>query len=140
MMTRFTKVSGTALVSAASLVGALALMAGAAQAATEVELKNVAARVIVQPENRSDVELKVAYGKAKVPVIMVHTVDNRLVADGKLGNHNINCRSGDVVGVPGLGDVAKADLPLIIIKVTMVVDNAACGMESIRFRGCTSDP
>ena len=113
------------LVSAASLF-ALTL-AGAASAATEVELKDVAARVVVTPENRQDVELKVAYGKAQVPQIMVHTTGNKLVADGKLRNSHLECKSGNTVNIGGMGNVAQADLPVVYIKVPMDAHVAVSG-------------
>ena len=90
------------LIAAASL-GCLGLMAAAAaQAANGVELKNVAARVVVTPEARSDVELKVVYGAAKLPIIMVHTADNTLVADGKLKMRSINCKADGAISVSGV--------------------------------------
>ncbi|MGN6423105.1 MAG: GIN domain-containing protein [Asticcacaulis sp.] len=100
--------------------------AGAAQAHTEVSLKNIAARVVVIPENRSDVDLRVVYGKAKVPVIMVHSEGSRLVADGKLGNHGVNCKV-DGANVPGLGFVAMADLPTVYIRTPMDAKVSAGG-------------
>ena len=112
-----------ALISAVSIS---ALMAGAASAHTEVELKNIAARVVVTPENRPDVELKVAYGNAKVPVIMVSTRGNTLVADGKLRGRHLNCKAGGV-DIGGLGSVASADLPIVYIKVPMDAKVSAGG-------------
>ena len=93
----------------------LTLSAGAAQADTGVSLKNIAARVVVIPENRSDIDLRVVYGKAKVPVVMVHTEGNKLVADGKLGRRGVGCKA-DGADVPGVGFVALADLPTVYIR------------------------
>lgn len=93
-------------------------LAGTANAATEVELKDIAARVVVQPENRADVELKVVYGKVKLETIMVHTRGNRFIADGKLKHRGLDCRNGGV-HVNGVGQIAQADLPTIYIKVPM---------------------
>lgn len=108
-------------------VSALGLMgASVASAHTEVELKNVAARVVVTPENRTDVDLKVVYGAAKVPVIMVHSEGNTFVADGKLKMRNVNCKA-DGVNISGLGTVAQADLPVIYVKVPMDAKISAGG-------------
>ncbi len=106
-----------ALVSLAAI--AAAFTASAASAATEVQLKDMAARVVVQPENRSDVELKVVYGAAKVPVIMVHTDGDTFIADGKLNHHDLNCKDGGATYIGDLGTVAQADLPIVYIKVPM---------------------
>lgn len=103
-----------------SAVSVLALgVAGGAQAATEVELKDIAAKVVVTPENRSDVELKVVYGTAKLPVIMVRTEGNTFIADGKLKHRGLDCKTGSAVNVSGVGLVGNADLPTIYIKVPM---------------------
>ena len=112
----------------ASAVSFLALgMAGAATASTEVELKDVAARVVVTPENRTDVDLKVAYGKAQLPQIMVHTVGSKLVADGKLKGKHLQCKGGNAVSVDGVGTVASSDLPTIYIKVPLNASVSAGG-------------
>jgi len=113
-----------ALISAISVLGLMA--AGAASAHTGVELKNMAARVVVLPENRADVDLKVVYGKAKVPVIMISTRGNTLVADGKLKNRHLNCKAGGV-DIGGLGMVVGDDLPTVYIKVPMDAKVSAGG-------------
>jgi hypothetical protein len=113
-----------ALISAVSVLGLMT--AGAASAHTEVELKNMAARVVVLPENRADVDLKVVYGAAKVPVIMVSTKGSTLVADGKLKNNHLNCKAGGV-DIGGLGTVANGDLPTVYIKVPMDAKVSAGG-------------
>ncbi|EGF90797.1 hemagglutinin [Asticcacaulis biprosthecium C19] len=110
---------------ALSAVSLLAL-SGAAHAATQVELKNMAAKVVVQPENRSDVQLKVVYGKAKVPVIMVHTKGDTFIADGKLKQRGVDCRDGQSVQADGM-QIANADLPTVYIKVPMDAKVSAGG-------------
>ncbi len=101
--------------------------ATAASAHTEVNLKDIAAKVVVTPENRPDVELKVVYGDAKVPVIMVHTEGDTLVADGKLFHKRLNCKENGAVDIQGLGLVAGADLPTVYIKVPMDAKVASGG-------------
>lgn len=115
-----------ALITTASVCALGLMAANTASAHTEVELTNIAARVVVTPENRADVELKVVYGAAKVPVIMVRTKGNTLVADGKLKGRNLNCKAGGVT-VAGLGQVASADLPTVYIKVPMDAKVSAGG-------------
>ncbi len=115
------------LITTASLAAFALIGASAASAATEVELKNVAANVVVIPENRADVELKVVYGNAKVPVIMVHTEGGNFIADGKLKMRGLNCTDGHGVNIGGLGNVASADLPTIYIKVPLAAKVSAGG-------------
>jgi len=121
----------------AGLVSAFALAAGGAHAelsyngdGPEIELRDFAARVVVTPENRSDIDVRVRYGKAKVPVLMVSHRGNVTVLDGHLsslqhGLHfNINFSDGDNsdhgrVFITGVGDVDINDLPMVFIRVPM---------------------
>jgi hypothetical protein len=91
---------------------------GIANAATKVELRHAAARVVVIPENRADVALVVNYGASQLPKIMVHDEGDKLVADGKLDMHSINCRDHGVY-ITGFGDIDTAKLPEVIIHVPM---------------------
>ena len=110
-----------------SLAAIAAFTATAASAATEVELRDMAAKVVVQPENRSDVELKVVYGNAKVPVIMVHTEGDTFIADGKLKHKNLECKDNGATYIEGMGTVAQGDLPTVYIKVPMDAKVSAGG-------------
>ena len=124
MTTSFLIASVSAL--ALTLTGAMAGVT-AASAATEVELKDVAANVFVVPENRADVELKVVYANSKLPVIMVHTEGSRFVADGKLRGKHLNCQDSRGVSVDSIGNLANSELPAIYIKVPMDAKVSAGG-------------
>ncbi|WP_343683924.1 DUF2807 domain-containing protein [Asticcacaulis sp.] len=99
-------------------VAGIAVAAGA-QAATQVELKNMAARVIVTPENRSDVQLTVNYGKADLPKILVTTTGDKLVASGQLRKRSYSCARNQTVRIDGKGAVAVSDLPVVYLRVPM---------------------
>jgi len=122
----------------AGLASALALAAGAAHAemsfngdGPEIELRDLVARVVVTPENRSDIDVRVRYGKAKVPTLMVSHRGNVTVLDGHLssiqhGLHfNINFNDNDEgvdhgrVFITGIGNVDIADLPMVFVRVPM---------------------
>jgi hypothetical protein len=122
----------------AGLASALALAAGSTHAelsfngdGPEIELRDLAARVVVTPENRSDIDVRVRYGKAKVPTLMVSHRGNVTVLDGHLsslqhGLHfNINFNDGDNGGghgrvfITGVGDVDIGDLPMVFVRVPM---------------------
>lgn len=125
--------------SAAGLVSALALGAATCSWAQmrlltpdgpQIELKDMIARVVVTPEDRSDVDIRVRYGKAKVPTLMVSHRGNVTVLNGHLsGNsHGFNLRINlDDIGdstrgsvfVSGLGQVDINDLPLVFVRVPM---------------------
>jgi hypothetical protein len=96
---------------------ALSMSAFGAFAATQVELKNMAARVVVIAEDRADVALTVSYGTAKLPVIMVHTSGDKYIADGKLKRRSMACQHDGAVRISGVGTVAQADLPVVHIRV-----------------------
>lgn len=104
----------------AILAAAAALTAaGAANAAASVEVKDAVARLMVIPENRADVQVRVVQGNPKLPV-EVRTLMGRTIVDGKLGRRIRGCRGGGehvVVGVKGVGDVAWNDMPRIEIRV-----------------------
>src|SRR6185312_4643466 len=121
----------------AGLVSAFALAGGAHAELSfngdgpEIELRDLAARVVVTPENRSDIDVRVRYGKAKVPTLMVSHRGNVTVLDGHLsslqhGLHfNINFSDGDNgadhgrVFITGVGDVDIGDLPMVFVRVPM---------------------
>lgn len=90
--------------------------------ATELELRNMAARVVIVPDSgRSDIDLKVAYGSASVPKIMVRTSGDSLIADGGLKAKTIRCvngRDGEVT-FSGMSStkVPVKDLPVIYVKM-----------------------
>ncbi|WKL56669.1 DUF2807 domain-containing protein [Asticcacaulis sp. ZE23SCel15] len=110
----------------ASLISGLAIAAAAAPAnalmATELDLRNMAARVVIVPDSgRSDIDLKVAYGSSSVPKIMVRTSGDSLIADGGLKAKAIRCvngKDGDITfGGMGGATVPVKDLPVIYVKM-----------------------
>jgi len=141
-------VSSFAVIGVASLVALGA--AGEASAAyrllsdgPQVELRDMVARVVVTPEERSDVDIRVRYGKAKVPTLMVSHRGNVTVLNGHLNdrpndsvfNLRINFDGGDrdvsfdngMVDIDGIGRVSVDDLPLVYIRVpshAVVKDNS----------------
>lgn len=114
---------------AGAMVAATGLSA-AAQAATQVELKNMAAKVVVIAEDRADVALSVSYGKAKLPTIMVHTTGDKFIADGKIKMRHMRCHADGSVDVGGVGKVAASDLPVVYLRVPK---NASIGSGGATF-------
>lgn len=114
-------------------LGALAattFLASTAQA-QEVEIENAVARVVVIPEDRTDIQVTVDQGSAGLPPIEVRRRGNDVRIDGGLRRRIQNCRSGGYVADPtqmpqGVsvtvrdhGTVEMADAPLIIIRTPM---------------------
>lgn len=110
------------------MAGALALMGAttAAQAAPYVEIRDVAARIIVIPEDRTDVAVRVQYPKEGLPTITQRISGNQLILDGKL-KRRVSCRSGEAVEVRGIGHFSNAQLPLLTIRVPRDAHIAAGG-------------
>lgn len=118
----------------AAAFGALAVsgLATAAQA-QEVEIENAVARVVVIPENRSDIQVTVEQGSAGLPPIEVRRRGNDVRIDGGLRRRIQSCRSGGFVADPtqmpagnsvrvrDLGEIDAAEAPLIIIRTPMDV-------------------
>jgi len=98
------------------LAAAAALSAGAAQAAS-IEVKDAVARVTVVPANRSDIKVEIISPNAKLP-LTVRTLGDRTIVDGDLDRKIRNCRgSGEraSVEVRGVGDIAYAEMPQVVI-------------------------
>jgi len=116
-----------ALVSVAAMLSAGAF-APSAQAAT-VDLEDAVARVIVVPEDRSDVKVEIIAPNAKLP-LTVRTVGDRTVIDGGLRHSIRGCNgSGEKVRirVRGVGEVPYADMPQIVIRTPRAVEVEANG-------------
>lgn len=113
---------------AIALVSALTAFGAEAHAARVLELKNMAARVIIEPGAREDIVLTVDYGtRSDIPKIMVKTSGDKLIADGQMNLRGETLTPGaDTVRLSGaLGQVALTDLPVIRVQVPMNVTLSA---------------
>ena len=119
----------------ASALALLALAAASTPAWADATLRveHAAARMVVIPENRADVAYTIQPGRAGLPPIQKRLDGGVTVLDGGLdggfwpfGIHRgLNCRgSGDHVrvSIPGHGEVALQDLPVITAHVPMNAD------------------
>ena len=105
-----------------------AMAAGSAHGAA-FEVRNAVARVTVIPEPRSDVKVEVVKAHASLP-LTVRAQGDRVVVDGKLGARPINChsRGGSVrVQVLGIGEIAYADMPQVVVRTPKAVVGTASG-------------
>ncbi len=96
--------------------------AGAASAAPSIKIKDAVARVVVIPENRTDVKVEFLTTNASLP-LEVRKEGDETVVDGNLRMNRINgCNSRDGkvwVRVRGVGDVAYDNFPQIAVRVPM---------------------
>lgn len=106
---------------------ALALsVAGAATAATRVEIKDAVARVTVVPENRTDVKVEFLTRNASLPFEM-RTNGDKLIVDGNLKRRIRNCSSGHNGGRPhvrirDVGEISYENMPQIVIRTPLNAD------------------
>lgn len=122
---------------------AAAALAGGAQAA-ELEIKHAAARVVVIPEARSDVQVTVTPGAARLPQLEVRRRGDSVEIEGGLRNKIRECGLRGVgmvrdtgtplrpdsqlsVEIRDVGRVRVADLPLITARVPLNADVASGG-------------
>jgi hypothetical protein len=125
----------TALLIAVSAAGLTAALPAAAQS---VEIREAVARVVVIPEDRTDVAVEVEAGRSGLPAPRVERRGDDVRILGELGRNAVrNCRSGDAearqpgqgasVEVRGQGRIAMADAPLIVVRTPRDVDVSAGG-------------
>ncbi|HWT51056.1 MAG TPA: DUF2807 domain-containing protein [Caulobacter sp.] len=105
-----------------AVLAAAVSAAGAAQAGPSIKIKDAVARVVVIPENRSDVKVEFITTNASLPLTVRQNGDETVV-DGDLRMNRINgCngRNGKVwVKVRGVGEVSYDNFPQIAVRVPM---------------------
>ncbi|MBO9547341.1 DUF2807 domain-containing protein [Caulobacter sp.] len=113
-----------------AVLAAAVSAAGVAQAAPSVKIKDAVARVVVIPENRSDVKVEFLTTNASLPLSVSKNGDG-VVVDGDLRMNKINgCNSRDGkvwVKVRGVGEVSYDNFPQIAVRVPMDVKVKAGG-------------
>ena len=105
----------------ATLVACIA--AAGAVAEPQLRIEHAAMRVVIIPEARSDIEVSVARGNARLPLVVTHAGDS-VTIDGKLFTPVLNCQGGwggRSVYIWGVGSVAYNDLPQMIVRTPMTV-------------------
>jgi hypothetical protein len=119
-----------ALTALAVLAAAVSATAGAAQAQPSIKIKDAVARVVVIPENRTDVKVEFLTTNASLP-LEVRKDGDEVVVDGNLRMNRINgCNSRDGkvwVRVRGVGNVFYDNFPQIAVRVPMDVKVKAGG-------------
>lgn len=116
------------------LAAVAAGLAGAAAAQT-IEFRNVAARVVIIPEQRSDVQVIFLKTNPRMPMRIDKAFGDRTVVESGdwfgwfLGPH-VNCSTHDdepMTYVPGIGDMDYDQLPQITVRVPMDAEILAGG-------------
>ena len=118
-----------------AILTAAVLAIGGAASAQELEVEHAAARLVVIPEARTDVQVTVTPGRAGLPPLQVERRrDGSVEIDGGLERRIQGCsnleRGGAnqaTVRVRGVGNVRAADLPVITARVPLDADVSAGG-------------
>lgn len=99
---------------------ATAAFAGAANA-QDLSIEHAAARVVVIPEARGNIQVTVAPGaERQLPAIQVRPRGDRVVVEGGLRNRIEGCDGKNrTVRIRGVGRVPVASLPLITARVPL---------------------
>jgi len=104
---------------AASAIVGTALAAGAASAEPTLEIKNAVASVIVVPETRNDIEVRILRSDPSLPPFRVTRFMGRTVVDGRLWGRVGGCDGGPPhrsVFVRGVGEVTADTAPAIVVR------------------------
>lgn len=105
-----------------ALVAAAVSAAGAASAAPGVKIKDAVARVVIIPENRSDVKVEFLTTNPSLPLTVRQNGDE-VIVDGDLRMNKINgcnSRNGKTwVKVRGVGEVSYDNFPQVAVRVPM---------------------
>ncbi|MEW6392435.1 MAG: DUF2807 domain-containing protein [Pseudomonadota bacterium] len=113
-----------------AVLAAAVSAAGVAQAEPSVKIKDAVARVVIIPENRSDVKVEFLTTNASLP-LTVRNEGDKVVVDGDLRMSRINgcnSRNGKTsVRVRGVGEVAYENIPQVAIRTPMDVRVGAGG-------------
>lgn len=111
-----------------SLVAALLVPGAALADGSRIELRNMAARVVVVTQSRDDVDVRVKAGDKSMPQITLNRSGGKVVVSGNLTGRqqscggapglftfNFNDRGVTTVRVAGRGDLSLNDLPVVYI-------------------------
>ncbi|HJV40279.1 GIN domain-containing protein, partial [Caulobacter sp.] len=120
----------TTLAVLAAAISTTGAIGGAASAAPSVKIKDAVARVVVIPENRSDVKVEFLTTNASLP-LTVRQDGGDVIVDGDLRMSRINgcnSRNGKVwVRVRGVGEVSYDNFPQIAVRTPLNVKVQAGG-------------
>lgn len=140
----------TLIAASVSAVALTALAAAAPASAKDVEIRNAVARVVVIPEDRTDIAVEIESGTADLPALQVRRIGNDVRIDGDLGRNDIRNCSGERAGATQPGDGASVEVrrrgrielsaaPLVVIRTPRDVEvSAGSGVYGSIGRGASS--
>lgn len=108
-------------------------MEAAAFTGESLRIRNVAATVIVTPEDRTDFLIEIDNSAGRAPMPTVTAENGRVVVDGQLRGRISGCQDDGGANLRGYGDLSAADLPRITIRAprTLIVNRSGAGSTEI---------
>jgi hypothetical protein len=99
------------------------LMAAGSASAGSLDIRNAALRVVIIPEARSDVSITVLKTNPRLPIWVSKDLTGAMVS-GRVGwfapfGRPIWCGAGGDVYIWGVGRIANADLPQIVVRMPL---------------------
>lgn len=102
-------------------------LAGAADAAPSVQIKDAVARVVVIPEARSDIQVSITHANPNLP-LRIERFGDRVTVQGNVARRVRGCHTlmgRTTVSISGLGEVGYEEMPQVVIHTPMDVKLAA---------------
>jgi len=105
-------------------LASIALAAAGAASAASLEIRNAALRVVVIPEARSDINITIIKTNQHMPLRVSTGLAGETVIDGgawltSFFGKPIWCEANGDVHIWGVGHIAKADLPQILVRMPL---------------------
>ena len=99
----------------------------------DLRLKNVAANIVITPEDRSDFLVEIANPAGRAPMPLVSSEDGRVTIDGQLRGRIQRCTDGGGAALREYGDLTAEELPTITIRAPrdLRVDRGGAGSLEI---------
>ena len=112
-----------------TILAAAAVFSATGAQAASVEIRDAVARVTVVPQDRSDIKVEIVHAHPDLPLKVTVSGDRTLI-DGDLHRRIRDCNGmGESarIHVRGVGRVAYADMPQVVIYTPKAVDVGANG-------------
>ncbi len=106
-------------------------MAAQTYAGGELNLKHLAANVIVTPEDRTDFVIEIANPAGRTPMPEITAEGGRITIDGRLSRRIENCTEAGGVELRDYGSVSAEDLPRVTIRAPRNVEISRSGAGSL---------
>ena len=105
-------------------------MAAQSFAGSELNLKHLAANVVITPEDRSDYVIEIANPAGRAPMPEITVTGGRITVDGRLSRRIQRCTDGGAE-LRDYGDLSAEELPRVIIRAPRALNISRSGAGSM---------